>query len=147
MKKQIMSAVVFSLTLLPMPALSYSDQRLSVQKNKINVRSGPGTNHEALWQAEKYYPLQIIDSKGEWVLFRDFEGYEGWAYKPLLGNKQTVVTKVNKANIRKGPGTEYPILFTAGKGVPFLVLESKKSWYKVSHSDGDMGWVFKTLTW
>lgn len=147
MKKQIMAAVLFSLTLLSMPVLSFSEQRLSVQKDKINVRSGPGTNYETLWQTEKYYPLQVLDTKGKWVLFRDFEGYEGWAYRPLLSDKHTVVTKANKSNIRKGPGTEYPILFTAEKGVPFLVLESKNNWYKISHSDGDIGWIFKTLAW
>ncbi|WP_035276382.1 SH3 domain-containing protein [Desulforegula conservatrix] len=147
MKKTFLATVIFSVTLLSTPILSFSEQRLSVQKDKINVRSGPGTNHEILWKAEKYYPLQVLDTNDKWIHFRDFEGYDGWVYKPLLSNDKTIVTKNRKSNIRKGPGKEYPVLFTAGKGVPFLVLETKKDWYKVRHSDGDTGWVFKSLIW
>ncbi|MDY0131968.1 MAG: SH3 domain-containing protein [Desulforegulaceae bacterium] len=125
----------------------FAGERLSVESNRVNVRSGPGTKYEVLWQAEKNYPLEVVEEKGKWVHFKDFEGYEGWAYKPLLGKKKTVVVKVYKSNIRSGPGTEHPIVFTAEKGTPFEVIDTKNGWQRVRHSDGDSGWISSSLLW
>jgi SH3-like domain-containing protein len=125
----------------------FAGSRLSVESDRLNVRSGPGTQYEVLWQAEKNYPVEIVEEKGSWVHFKDFEGYEGWAYKPLLGEKKAVVVKVYKANVRKGPGTDYPVVFTAEKGTPFEVIGTENGWYRIRHSDGDSGWVSSGLLW
>lgn len=126
---------------------SFAGERVSVESDRLNVRSGPGSGYDVLWQAEKNYPLEVVEEKGRWVHFKDFEGYEGWVYKPLLGKKKTAVIKVYKANVRKGPGTDYPVVFTAVKGTPFEVLEIKDNWYQIRHSDGDSGWVSSSLLW
>lgn len=128
-------------------AACFANKRYSVDSEKINVRSGPGTKYEVLWQAERNYPMNVVKEKGKWVRFKDFEGYEGWVYKPLLNNKSSVVVKVKKSNVRKGPGINYPVVFTAEKGTPFLVIEQKNGWYKLLHSDGDSGWAKKSLLW
>ena len=61
--------------------------------------------------------------------------------------KHAVIVKVKSANIRKGPGADQPALFTADKGVPFLVVGKKGSWLKVRHADGDEGWIARKLLW
>ena len=147
MKKTEILIISLILTFFFMPGISFSSQRYSVSSDRLNVRSGPGTKYEILWQAEKNYPLAAVEDKGQWIHFKDFEGYEGWAYKPLLSKKRSVVIKIGKCNIRKGPGTNYPVIFTAEKGTPFLVTGSKNGWYKLLHSDGDTGWAKKTLLW
>jgi SH3-like domain-containing protein len=147
MKKTKISFLFVVLVFFSMPALSFSQERYSVSTDKLNVRSGPGSEHEVLWQAEKYYPMVSVKKKGNWIHFKDFEGYEGWVYKPLLSKKKSVVVKVGKCNVRKGPGKSYPIVFTADKGTPFLVISEKKGWYRLKHSDGDTGWVKTTLLW
>ncbi|MFO7558330.1 MAG: SH3 domain-containing protein [Desulfobacterales bacterium] len=124
-----------------------SAERLSVKASKANIRSGPGTSYDVLWEVEKYHPFLIIDKKDQWYRFRDFEGDEGWIYKSLLSDIKTVITIKNKCRIRKGPGQQHDILFTTDKGIPFKVLEQEAGWIHVEHADGDKGWIYKTLVW
>ncbi len=56
-------------------------------------------------------------------------------------------TKKKKGNVRSGAGTNFKILFTAEKGIPFKVLEKKGDWFHIQHSDGDKGWVHKGIVW
>ena len=124
-----------------------SAERLAVKASMANIRSGPGTSYDVLWEVEKYHPFLIIDKKDKLYRFRDFEGDEGWIDKSLLGDIKTVITIKNTCSIRKGPGKEYDILFTTGKGIPFKVLEQEGDWIHVEHADGDKGWIYKTLVW
>lgn len=129
--------------------LAYAE-RLSVSAETANIRSGPGTEgYEVLWKAELYYPIVVLEKSGEWVLFQDFEGDKGWINKKLVSDTPTVITIKNKSNVRSGPGTgsEYPIVFTVEKGVPFKILEQKGEWVHVKHADGDEGWIHKSLVW
>jgi SH3-like domain-containing protein len=141
-KKKIIFLIFFLI-----PFSVFAGERYSVESETLNVRSGPGTDYEILWKAEKYYPVEVIEEKSKWAHFKDFEGYEGWVYKPLLSKKKTAVVKVYKSNVRKGPGTDYPVIFTAEKGTPFLVTGNKNGWYELKHSDGDKGWIKQTLLW
>jgi len=112
-----------------------------------NIRSGPGTSYPILWQAERYYPVEILAVSGQWARFRDYEKDQGWIHKELLEDIPTVVTKVNLANVRSGPGKDNPIVFRVENGVPFRVLEKKGAWLKVRHRDGEVGWIHSNLVW
>jgi SH3-like domain-containing protein len=50
-----------------------------------------------------------------------------------------------KVNLRKGPSTQYPIIWELGKGFPLRVISSKGNWLKVSDFESDVGWVYKKL--
>ncbi|MFQ5915538.1 MAG: SH3 domain-containing protein [Nitrospinota bacterium] len=118
-----------------------------VKVKTANVRKGPGTNHERIWRAPRNYPYKVIERSGKWLKVRDYEGYEEWIYGPLTDEQPAVVVRVKKANIRKGPGMKFPILFRASKGAPFLVLEEEGKWLKVRHAGGNQGWIFGKLVW
>jgi uncharacterized protein YgiM (DUF1202 family) len=126
---------------------AFGAERMAVKSNVANIRSGPGTQHERLWQVERYYPLTIIEKKGEWYRIQDFEGDKGWIHNSLLDKTPSVIIRVNRCNVRTGPGTQFDIAFTADKGIPFKVLEKKGRWYQVQHADGDRGWILNTLLW
>lgn len=144
MKKILLSLSIFFL-------LSYCGsvfaKTLSVCVNRANVRTGPGKQYEVIWEVGKYYPVKIIKKSGKWYKIRDFEDDEGWIYGDLLKNIPSVIVKKNEINVRKGPGTEYKILFKAEKGVSFKLLKKKGMWLKVQHADGDIGWLYKPLVW
>ena len=122
-------------------------ERLSVSARIANIRSGPGTNYEILWKVEQYHPLAVIKKQGPWYHFQDFEGDEGWIHKSLLKKNATVITVKNKCNVRKGPGTNHPIVFQIEKGIPFLILKRQNRWLQIKHADGDHGWIHKSLVW
>ncbi len=136
--------VMFLLCLMPGSALA---ERLSIKVPKANIRSGPGTKYEIIWQVGIYYPVQIIKKSGHWYQFSDYEGDAGWISDKLLGKQATVITVKNKCNVRSGPATKYPVIFTTEKGVAFKVLKKQGKWIKIQHPDGDQGWIYKTLVW
>ncbi|MBW1645620.1 MAG: SH3 domain-containing protein [Deltaproteobacteria bacterium] len=122
-------------------------ERLAVKVRKANVRSGPGTDHEIIWQVGLYYPLQIVEKKGHWYNFTDFEGDAGWISEKLVGKIKTVITRKNKCNVRSGPGTENRVVFIADRGVAMKVLGSRGKWLQVRHPDGEQGWIHRSLVW
>ncbi len=126
---------------------AFAGERISVIKDIANVRALPNTKSDTLWQVEKYHPLQVLEKKGKWYRFKDFEGDSGWIHSSLVGKDPTVIVRVRRANIRTGPGTQYDLAFDANKGTPFKVLETKGRWKKVRHADGDEGWIFNSLIW
>lgn len=127
--------------------VAHAGKRLSVSVPKANIRSGPGTNHDIIWQVYKYYPIKTIKKTGSWYWFVDFEGDKGWIFNSLVDNIPSVITVKENCNIRSGPGTQYRILFTVEKGVAFKVIKRKGSWIHIQHADGDKGWIYKSLVW
>jgi len=134
-------------TVVFLPGMAVSSERLAVISSKANIRSGPGTNYEVLWEVEKYHPVIILETKEKWCRFRDYEGDEGWIHRPMLGEINTVITVKDKCNIRSEPGEKKPVVFTTEKGIPFKVLEKNDGWLHVQHADGDKGWVHPSLVW
>jgi SH3-like domain-containing protein len=122
-------------------------ERLAVAVAKANVRSAPDTKSDVLWEVEKYHPVSVLSTKGDWCRFRDFEGDIAWIYRKLLKKIPTVITARDNCNIRSGPGTKNRILLIAEKGIPFKVLKRKGKWLHIQHADGDKGWIHRSLTW
>lgn len=123
-------------------------ERMSVTAEKANIRSGPGTDqYDVLWEVERYHPVDVIRTQGEWVFFRDFEGDEGWIHGSLLGKTAAVITRSDMVNIRSGPGTQNDIVFKAERGVPFQVVKRQGDWIQIRSGAGDEGWIHKNLVW
>ncbi len=126
------------------PALA---ERMAVTVPIANIRSGPGTKYDIIWKVEQYHPFLVIKKTGTWYRIKDFEQDEGWAHKSLLSDIKTVITQKNKCNIRSGPATNYDVLLTVEKGIPFKVLKRKGNWIHIQHADGDRGWIHESLVW
>jgi len=122
-------------------------ERLAVSAPVANIRSGPGTGHNVLWKVEQYFPVLVIEKSGKWYRFEDFEGDKGWVHQSLVGKIPAVITRNDTSNIRSGPGTNNPVLFSVEKGIPFKVLKRNDKWIQIEHADGDKGWIHKSLVW
>ncbi len=138
--------ILVTVILLSGPAWA---KRMCVDADIANIRSGPGTEYEVLWRAEKYTPIETIqvDKSGDWYYFKDFEGTKAWIHKNIIAGTDTVITRKGPSNVRSGPGTNFDTVFQAEKGVPFKVLERKGDWIHIQHADGDTGWIHKILVW
>lgn len=122
-------------------------ERLAISADIANIRSGPGSENDILWKAEKNYPIDAMERSGPWLHFKDYEGDEGWVHQSLVGKFKTVITKGQKNNVRKGPGTQHEIHFIIDDGIPFKVLGRENAWIHIEHADGDQGWIHKSLVW
>jgi SH3-like domain-containing protein len=55
-----------------------------VIKDKCNVRSGPGTNHDIVFTVERGVPFKVLDRKGNWIRIQHADGDKGWIHKMLV---------------------------------------------------------------
>ncbi len=124
-----------------------AEERLAVSSAIANIRSEPSKKGDILWKVEQYYPLIVLEKKGRWYRFRDFEGDEGWIHNSIVKKSPTVITIKNKCNVRAKASTKGKVIFTTEKGIPFKVIKKKGNWIFVEHSDGDRGWIHKSLVW
>jgi SH3-like domain-containing protein len=128
-------------------ASTSASEYISVGKDGVNLRSGPGTNHEILWEVFKGFPLRVLNRQGQWIQTVDFEGDKGWIFSPLASTQKTAIVKVKTGNMRTGPSTNYEIAARVKYGVVFQPTAREGEWVRVRHEDGTTGWVHKDLLW
>lgn len=64
--------------------------------------------------------------------------------KVITVSAKTVTANANNLRIRSGPGTNYQIIGSAGKGETFKLVAQQSGWYKVLLKNGDYGWISAT---
>lgn len=120
---------------------------VSVAGSTLNMRSGPGTHTEILWELQRGYPLQVIKRQNRWLQVKDFEGDTGWVARSLTGNTPHHVVKSPTANVRSGPGTEHRIVGKAEYGEVMRTHEKRGRWVRVEREGASKGWIAKSLLW
>jgi SH3-like domain-containing protein len=132
---------------IPAAAAQPATQMVSVKGSILNMRSGPGTNTEVLWELQRGYPLQVVQRKNRWVRVKDFEGDTGWVAASLTGRAPHHIVKVRNANVRSGPGTQNRIVGKAEYGELMRTREKRGGWVRVERAQGKSGWISKKLLW
>jgi SH3-like domain-containing protein len=57
-----------------------------------------------------------------------------------------VSLKASRANVRRGPGTDFPIDWVYTKrGVPLEVIAESNHWRRIRDHEGDGGWIWHTM--
>lgn len=126
---------------------AHAGEMVSIKGSIVNMRAGPSTQSEVLWQLRKGYPLEVLKHRGRWLQVRDFENDRGWVAKSLTSKTPYHIVKTPTANVRKGPSTKYRIV---GKAERFEVLRTRKKskgWVNVRREDGQTGWISRKLLW
>ncbi len=146
--KIIFTTLVF---LLCLSSSAFAEMR-SINGDKVNLRSGPGDEHNVKWEYGNGFPVKILSHKGNWLQIQDFENDKGWIHSSLLSKEPHVIVKVNKGknkqiNIRSGPGTKYKVVGKAYYGVVFKKTKQQQGWINVKHESGLDGWIEGSLLW
>ncbi len=129
-----------------MPQAS-AQQMVSVAREEVNLRSGPGMRHSAEWVLSRGFPLTVIGRRGDWLHVQDFENDKGWVLRALTGSTPYHIVKVKTANMRSQPSTSSRILGKVSYGDALKTLERKSGWVKVQRDGGLRGWISRTLLW
>lgn len=132
-------------SLLPL-GVSAQDM-VSVRGEPVNMRAGPGTGSEVLWELGRGYPLQVLSRKGRWLQVRDYEGDRGWVARSLTQRVPHHVVKSRVANLRRGPGTGHRIIARLEYGEVLRTREKRADWVRVELVNGQTGWVTRRLLW
>ena len=122
-------------------------QNLCIKVARANLRSGPGTDAKRTWEVYENMPFVQLERRGDWLRVRDVDGDEHWVYRTLVDTGfQCVTVKAERANIRKGPGTNFDSWFTVEKYTSFKKTGSEGPWVKVEY-EGETMWVYANLVW
>lgn len=57
-----------------------------------------------------------------------------------------VSVKGQTLNMREGPSTRHPVLWSLSRGYPLQVVKRQGNWLQVKDFEGDGGWVARSLT-
>lgn len=131
---------------LDMPRAS-AQQMVSVAREEVNLRSGPGTTYSTEWVLGRGFPLEVVGRRGDWLQVRDFENDKGWILRQLTGGTPYHIVKVKIANMRSQPSTSSRIVGKVSYGDPVKTLERKSGWVKVQRDGGLRGWISRKLLW
>lgn len=146
---KLISACTFSFLLL-MIFYSATADAICVQKDRANLRQGPGTHYKKLWEVYQYMPFKKLKSQGDWFRMEDVDGDIYWAHKKLMTDDfKCAVIKKDDTNLRIGPGTNFPKVngSPAPKFYVMKVLKIENNWVYGMDAIGDKVWVYQPLVW
>ena len=50
----------------------------------VNIRSGPGTQHDIVFKAERGVPFRVLKRQGDWIQIQGADDDKGWIHKKLV---------------------------------------------------------------
>lgn len=61
-----------------------STETVVVSRENCNIRSGPDTESDVKFTADKGVPFKVLERKGKWVHVQHSDGDDGWIYGSLV---------------------------------------------------------------
>jgi SH3-like domain-containing protein len=138
--------LIGSVCLAPRDADARVERFVRVKVSVANLRIGPSQRAELVRQAYQNEPLRVVGARGDWLQVRDVADAAAWINSELTDGRSAVVVVRELVNVREQPGTGFPIVFTAERGVNLLVLKRSGRWLRVRHDVGE-GWLHDSLVW
>ena len=113
---------------------------LSLKKNKVNVRYGPGFEYPIKYIYKKInLPIKQIDKKENFRRVIDLKNNSGWIHVSQLKRANSIITKKDKILFSKPTNFSKP-LAKIEKGRVLLVQNCNNDWCKVKTANLK-GWV------
>ena len=113
---------------------------LSLKKNKVNVRYGPGFEYPIKYIYKKInLPIKQIDKKENFRRIIDLKNNSGWIHVSQLKKANSIIPKKDKILFSKPTNFSRP-LAKIKKGRVLLVQSCNNNWCKV-RTESFKGWV------
>lgn len=122
---------------------------VSLKSDRVNVRRGPGRDHEIMWTYVRAgLPVEIVQEFENWRRIRDWEGGEGWVFHSLLSGRRTAIVKPweesGEVPLRTSADSNAPTVARLEPKVVASVSECASGWCKIAGSKWS-GWIDQTL--
>ena len=129
--------------------ISYSmseEKFLSLKKNEVNVRYGPGLDFPVKYIYKKInLPIKQIDTKENFRRIIDLKKNSGWIHISQLKKVNSVIAIEDKILFKKSTIFSEPIA-NIKKGRLLVINKCENNWCKVETKDL-RGWVDKKNLW
>ena len=122
------------------------DTFLSLKKNKVNVRYGPGFEYPIKFIYNKInLPIKQIDKKENFRRIIDLKNNSGWIHVSQLKKVNSIIPKTNKILFNKPTNFSKP-LAKIEKGRVLLIQSCSSNWCKIK-TGGYEGWIKVKNPW
>jgi|TARA_Y100000389_G_scaffold12933_1_gene11574 SH3-like domain-containing protein len=119
---------------------------LSLKKNKVNVRYGPGFDFPIKYVYKKInLPVKQIDKKENFRRIIDIKNNSGWIHVTQLKKINSVIALKDKILFKKDSFFSKPIA-KIKKGRLLVIQNCKGDWCKII-TDNFKGWIKKDNLW
>src|SRR6056300_1916230 len=119
---------------------------LSLKKNKVNVRYGPGFDFPIKYVYKKInLPIKQIDKKENFRRIIDLKNNSGWIHISQLKKNNSVIALQNKVLFKKPSSFAKPIA-QIEKGRLLIVDKCQEKWCKIKSEDYE-GWIKTNDIW
>ena len=113
---------------------------LSLKKDKVYVRYGPGKNYPIKYiYKKKFLPVKEIDKKENFRRIIDHKKNSGWIHISQLKKLKSLIIQSDRILFEGSTKNSEPIV-NLESGRLLLVKKCKKNWCKVS-TDQYIGWI------
>ena len=120
--------------------VSANETFLSLKKNKVNVRYGPGFEYPIKYFYKKInLPIKQIDKKENFRRIIDLKNNSGWIHVSQLKKVNSIIPKIDKILFKKPTNFSEP-LAKIEKGRVLLVQSCNDGWCKVK-TENFSGWI------
>ena len=140
--------IIFFLLLL-IPFNSVSEEKnyfLSLKKNKVNVRYGPGKNYPIKYiYKKKFLPIKVIDKKDNFRRIIDHKKNSGWIHQIMLRKLNSLIVLEEKIVFKKNSKFSKPLV-KLEKGRLVIIKKCLPNWCRIE-TGNYLGWIETKNVW
>ena len=119
---------------------------LSLKKDKVYVRYGPGKNYPIKYiYKKKFLPVKVIDKKENFRRIIDHKKNSGWIHISQLRKSKSLIVTSQKILFKKPTKYSKP-LARLDVGRLLLIKKCEKNWCNIE-TEKFSGWIDKTNIW
>ena len=119
----------------------------TITADRLNVRSGYGTNHFVTGTLTNGAKVEVLESQNGWYKIK-YNGTYGYIYGQFVSKSDNGISSSNKIgtvnattlNVRSGYGSNYSKIGTLSNGAKVEIVESQNGWHKIKYN-GTYGYV------
>ena len=143
-KKITIYFLIFSISTFQ---LIFAEEKfLSLKKNKVNVRYGPGLDHPIKYIYRKInLPVKQIDKKENWRRISDLKNNSGWIHLSQLKSSNSIIILEDKILFKKPTNFSQPIL-RLEEGRLLIIKKCENGWCLIT-TDSYSGWIKNKNVW
>ena len=135
------------LIILLIPSFAFSQETfLSLKKNKVNVRYGPGFNFQVKYVYNKInLPIKQIDQKENFRRIIDLKNNSGWIHVSQLKKANSIIVLEDKVLFSKPTLFSQPVA-KIKTGRLLIINKCVNDWCKIK-TENYAGWIKTNNIW